>query len=699
MFSIRRVMLMLLIVILIIPFSSVSAIGNRDWGILADHVEGVLLVQFENNFPEVGRQAVLDHANVKAIEQLNDKGLTLVSFNSNRPIHSVINQLQGKKGVLFVEPDYIQYPIENVGLSTYANPNDETYYNLLWGLHNTGQDIRGIYGVNDVDIDGPEAWNLTAGSSDVIVAVIDTAVDLNHPDLQGKIIDYQKFHRGREDKTHGTHVAGTIAANDNDFGVIGVAPDVKIMALAFLGINGGSTSDAIKAINYASANGAHIINASWGGGGYSQALYDAIAAFNGPFVAAAGNDGTDNDQTKHYPSSYTASNVVSVAAINNLGQLASFSNYGLYDVDIAAPGVDIASTYPDGYAWMSGTSMATPHVAGVLALMKSYSPLTTTQDLIQTLYASGVDLASLEGKMTTGKMINAYDALVALGSDPVNQPPQVTIDSPLDGEGFLEGDVINFQASIVDENLAGVTISWSSSLDGVLSNLTSFSGVLSLGDHTIQVTVVDEQGLLASDTVVISVNQVQANQPPLVTITSPSDGSTYIQGQIITFTASAEDPEEGDLAGQVIWSSDMDGVFDPANNNLSLGNHVITASVEDSQGLVGQDTIGLTIEADNQTATTSAGLAFSTEGGRYGDAHLFIVISLESNGSPVDGGQVSLDILLDGQYLTSFSGVTSGGQVTFKINKATSGLYTIDNLVIVSSPPWDGIVPEDSFSK
>ena len=180
---------------------------------------------------------------------------------------------------------------------------------------------------------------------------------------------------GRGDE-HGTHVAGTIAAQGNNSqGVSGVNWDARIMPLKFLGADGGTTVDAIEALNYAVNKGVKISNNSWGGGGYNQALYDAIKSADTKghlFVAAAGNDGSNNNTTASYPANYDLPNVISVAATNNKDNLASFSNYGATKVDLAAPGVDIASTAPDnGYVYMSGTSMATPHVTGVAALIES----------------------------------------------------------------------------------------------------------------------------------------------------------------------------------------------------------------------------------------------------------------------------------------------------------------------------------------
>ena len=393
---------------------------------MADYAFGRLIVQFENSINEHSKANIRASLNMEKIKSIDNKGLELIRFNENRPIKSVINQLENMPGVVFAEPDYL--------ITLDAMPDDDTYYSLLWGLNNTGQTINNISGDSITDIDAYEAWSISEGDSSVIVAVIDTAIDSGHPDLSGVVIDYQKFHKGPAVYDHGTHVAGTIAANDNQIGVIGIAPNIKIMSLAFLGRNGGYTSDAIEAINYAKNNGADLINASWGGGGYSQALKDAIETFGKPFIAAAGNDGLNTDSSPHYPSSYNLYNIISVASVNNIGLLSDFSNYGLNSVDIGAPGESIASTYPGGYAYMSGTSMAAPHVSGIVALMRSYNQTASTTELIDALYLSGKDSLSLSGITKTGKIANAYNALVGIGyqAPTDTNPPLLNETTPAD---------------------------------------------------------------------------------------------------------------------------------------------------------------------------------------------------------------------------------------------------------------------------
>jgi subtilisin family serine protease len=274
--------------------------------------------------------------------------------------------------VEYVEPNYYRY-------ATATTPDDTFFippFERLWGLHNTGQDVNGTTGTVGADIDAIEAWDTTTGSINVVVAVIDSGVDYNHPDLaaniwinqaeltgtpgvdddgNGMIDDIRGWDFVDDDNDpidsddHGTHVAGTVAAvGNNNTGITGVSWTAKIMILRFLnGFGVGTDANAIRAIEYANANGAHIINNSWGGGGFNQFLKDAIDASTAVVVCAAGNDGTNNDNVPHYPSSYTSSNIIAVAATDQNDSRASFSSYGATSVDVAAPGANIFSSRPD----------------------------------------------------------------------------------------------------------------------------------------------------------------------------------------------------------------------------------------------------------------------------------------------------------------------------------------------------------------
>ena len=225
-----------------------------------------------------------------------------------------------------------------------------------------------------------------------------------------------------DENGHGTHCAGIIGAEgDNEEGIAGINWKVEIMPLKFLGRGGfGTTKDAIEAINYAidrkqKGVNVRVISASWGSTAYSKALEDAIRAAGEEgilFVAAAGNDGTSNDKRPHYPSNYNLPNVISVAALDRADTLASFSNFGAKTVHIAAPGKEILSTWlKDDYREASGTSMATPHVAGVAALILANEPNITVEKLRERILKSVDKIDSLNGKVENGGRLNAAKAL------------------------------------------------------------------------------------------------------------------------------------------------------------------------------------------------------------------------------------------------------------------------------------------------
>lgn len=353
--------------------------------------------------------------------------------------------------VLYAEPNFrieldptsdtAVKPIEPSSNTVNRLPNDPLF-NEQWALQNLGQNG----GKEAADIGAVKAWMKTSGSEDVVVAVLDTGVDYTHKDLAGNMWmrpdnipqyvddelgafdDLNGFNAGEnaadpmDTNGHGTHCAGVIGAEgDNDEGIAGVNWKVKIMPLKFLGRGGfGTTKDAIEAINYAvdrkqKGVNVRVISASWGSTMYSKALEDAIRAAGEQgilFVAAAGNSGTDNDRKPHYPSNYDLPNVISVAALDRTDSLASFSNFGPKTVHIAAPGKDIVSSWlKNAYREASGTSMATPQVSGVAALVIAADPDISMEDLREKLLASVDKIDSLEGKITSGGRLNAAKAV------------------------------------------------------------------------------------------------------------------------------------------------------------------------------------------------------------------------------------------------------------------------------------------------
>ena len=349
----------------------------------------------------------------------------------------------------YAEPNYLVYPAQEFP--------DDSSRGELWGLHNLGQ----TGGKKDADIDALEAWQVTQGSSQVVVGVIDTGVDYSHVDLSANIwtnpgeipgngVDdddngyVDDIHgwdfSGNGDNNpmdfigHGTHVAGTIGAvGNNSLGVVGVNWQVRIMPLKFFSDSGvGYDSDAIEAILYASSfkDGAgnqlvRITNNSWGRDGRSRAVQDAIAGSGTLFVAAAGNAGSSSN---FYPAAYSLNNIVSVAATDYNDLLASFSNYGSKWVDLGAPGVDILSTIPgNDYAYYNGTSMAAPHVAGVAALILERFPALSLPELKARILNNVDQLPPLQGKTVSGGRLNARRAVDTVELLPDADPPGTVI--------------------------------------------------------------------------------------------------------------------------------------------------------------------------------------------------------------------------------------------------------------------------------
>jgi subtilisin family serine protease len=420
-----------------------------------EYVPNQVLVQFRAGTDGFAQNAALrlvgarkDHSVLAESARRDGKGeLALVNLPTGMAVAAAVRQLTGTADVDFVEPNWI-YRHQAVA-------NDPYYTNgSLWGMYSGfplvpgSGDPSNAWGTNAY-----YAWaNGKTDCSSVYVGIIDEGYMYTHPDLapnagtnpgeiangsdddgNGLVDDVYgwDFDGGNNtvfdgaDDDHGTHVAGTIGgAGNNGIGVAGMCWKGKLVSAKFLGKRGGTTANAIKAVDYFTnlkKNGGvpvAVTNNSWGGGGFSQALQDAIERANAAdilFVAAAGNDGTNNDASPHYPSSYPNANIIAVASITSSGALSSFSNYGLTSVDLGAPGSGIWSTVPvrsgksvvPGYASYSGTSMATPHVTGGVALYKAYYPFATGADIKRTiLFGTATPTNSLNGKTVTGARLN-----------------------------------------------------------------------------------------------------------------------------------------------------------------------------------------------------------------------------------------------------------------------------------------------------
>lgn len=338
-----------------------------------------------------------------------------------------LDSLKALSNIEYIEPNYTY--------TAFTSPSDANF-SKQWGLHNDGRNSGSIWspGKKGVDISALEAWKITKGDRAVKIAVIDTGVDYNHPDLvknimvnqaelngtdgvdddnNGFIDDVYGYDFGNNDNDpmdghgHGTHCAGVIGASHNAEGIAGVMANVQILPIKFLKDNGSGTLDAaIGAIDYAISRGVDVMSNSWGGSGNSQALKEAIIRARDAgitFVAAAGNSNQDNDSTMTVPAGYDIENIISVGALDGKGQKANFSNYGKNSVHVFAPGVDIYSTVQNGgYKKMSGTSMACPHVAGVVGLVLSSEPNMSYADIKTRLMSTSIKSSDLSKYTASG---------------------------------------------------------------------------------------------------------------------------------------------------------------------------------------------------------------------------------------------------------------------------------------------------------
>lgn len=407
----------------------------------------------------------------RAVKVIKVGKSSFVVIKSNMNLAQLRNSADNSK-FEYVEPNYIytkqgvqtspNLSLENLneGYSqNYYNSNRpeyvpaDEYFKKLWGLYNSGTRSSSNESpkVAGADIDALSAWKITKGDKKVIVAVIDTGIDYNHPELKGNMwvntaeangtpgvdddnngviddVHGAAFLSGKvtgnpmDDDNHGTHCAGTIAASHNEQGVAGVMANARLMAIKFLSADGsGTLADAVQSIDYATKMGAHIMSNSWGGGGFSKLMEDAIKEANTKgvvFIAAAGNMGSNNDKRPNYPSNYQIENVIAVAAHDINDKLAKFSSYGEKTVHVAAPGVEILSTVASGmYATFSGTSMATPHVSGIVGLMLTKLNAKNRPNLVTVIKNSLIKTAVLapayNGKVVSGGRASSAKAINA----------------------------------------------------------------------------------------------------------------------------------------------------------------------------------------------------------------------------------------------------------------------------------------------
>ena len=495
-----------------------------------------------------------------------DSKTEVMKLGKKVSVKEAIKRLRNQPGIKFVEPDYKVYKL--------ATATDSFFVGLdLWGMYGPSTSPRNEFGSN-----AAAAWAANrTGSANVAVGVIDEGIQVLNPELSpniwvnpgelpgngidddrnGYIDDVNGWDFANNDASvydsgtldqHGTHVAGTIGARaNNGTGVVGVNWDIKIISTKFLAANGGAISNAIRALDYLTdlkrRGVVNIVatNNSWGGGGFSQALLDAInrgGDQNILFIAAAGNSGRNNNSVASYPSNYVCNNsgarnwdcVIAVAAINSTGAKPSWSNYGSTTVDIGAPGDSIMSTIPvaPGWARFSGTSMATPHVTGAAALCESINTSLSASQIRTAILTTRTLTNSLSGLTTTGGRLD-INAMATYCSNLsyiqltlANPATAQTLPSGLPGTAYLQ--------RIQTLNGTGQN-SWSITSGSLPTGLTLLGGVISGTPTTagtfVSTILVDDGSTQLSTVVTITIT---APPPPPLSgtfnLSSPSNGAT-----------------------------------------------------------------------------------------------------------------------------------------------------------------------------
>ena len=611
MMKISKILLSLFVITVI----SIGIIGVIPSQAVSQTIPGQYIVVLNDNTPNpqsIANDMAKEHGfTVSHVFNHAIKGFTIQVQNDN-----ALNKIQRNPNVLFIEQDQVVEAFSQV-IPT---------------------------GIDRIDADlGVAKSGDGTGSVDVDIAIIDTGIDLDHPDLNVyRNVSFVGTFTGDDDNGHGSHVAGTAAASDNDIGVVGVAPDARLWAVKVLDSNGsGTLSGVIAGIDYVTENADQIDAANMSLGCQCKTRAGDIAINNSvdagvTYVVAAGNSASN--AKAFWPASNK--NVITVSALadsdgkcGGLGSstsygaddsLATFSNYG-NAVDIAAPGVSIYSTYKNGgYATGSGTSMSSPHVAGSAAVFISNNQGASPAEVKTALISSGVQ-----------------------------QSAQCTV-SLNDGNGGFTGDP----------------------------------------DSS------------AEPLVYLSSQETVVNDSPIVSITNPADGSTHDSGATVLFEGTASDTEDGDLTSSLTWTSSIDGSIGNGGSfsfTLSDGDHTITAKVTDSGGKTSSKSITITVGTPPATGATSTveSITYSTTAGKNDDKHLIISIHvIDDLGNDVSGASVSIK-LSDGNTIWTATGTTgSTGDVNYSLKNASPGIYTTTITdVTASGLTWDRITPQNSFEK
>lgn len=509
--------MVLALVLAVFPFPSADAATSP-------FVSGDILVQFMPGAAADVKADAHRQAGGAPVAEIARTGVQLVRVAAGQE-DAFIARYRQNATVLFAEPNFLRSIPEpqSHGAGTEVVPGD-SYFAQQWGLHNTGQGFYCspgcvYYGTPDADIDAPEAWAISTGSSSVKEAVVDTGIDYTHPDLSLNYLGGHDFVNNdsdpMDDHGHGTHVAGTIGAAMAGGGVVGVAPNARLLAYKVCNSSGSCSDYNIQqGIAQAVTDGANVINMSLAGSAFSSTLNTAVQnAWNAGLVivAAAGNG---NSTSLNYPGAYE--HVISVAAFDKDHKRASFSTYGDW-VDISAPGDVIISSYRMAacavgstgcYAWMSGTSMATPHVAGAAALVLSRSPVPSNADVVNILLQSADRQGVAAGVRLDSWTINGglnIHAAMSLGLS--NQAPVANAGSDqtvIDGNGDGSENVTLSGSASSDADGTIVSYAWSEG-GASLGSGAILTRSFAIGTHVVTLTVTDNGGATATDTVTVTV--------------------------------------------------------------------------------------------------------------------------------------------------------------------------------------------------
>ncbi len=618
------------------------------------------------------------------------KSLQIVPVVSATLPEQAIQKLKARSDVEYVEEDAVLYALAQT---------------LSWGVDRIDADL---------------AWPAGNTGKGVKVAVLDTGIDTDHPDLV--VAGGVNFVGTKEGSTtasdwndnhgHGTHCAGIIAGRNNTIGVVGVAPDAALYGVKVLSDSGsGYTSDIIQGLDWCISHGIKVVSMSLGGSGTTslKAACDRAYASGVLIVAAAGNSAG----AVMYPAAYTS--VIAVSATTSQNQLASFSNRGS-QIELAAPGVSIYSTYKNGgYAHMSGTSMACPHVAGA-AVLAWASGLSSNTAVRQRLTSTAEDLGTTGLDTSFGYgLVDAQRAAGAASTPTTDNPPSVDITAPTQG-GTVSGTVAVKAIASDDKGVTRVEFL----VDGVRIGLDTRSSdgwsaswstaAAADGQHTITAKATDTAGKTAGDAVTVVVGNTDAG--PSVQITSPQKGAT-VSGMVTVKAIASDDKGVASVkftidGGTAVVDADRTNGWSAQWNTVAFtnGSHTVSAVATDTKGQTAGHSIAVTVSnttAPSQGETVSVGsITYETAGGYRNDLDLYISVQVEDElGNPVVGASFMSAIYLNGRVYMALSGRTdANGSAMLRITRAPSGTYqTRITSLAAAGLTWDGVTPQNGFTK